>query len=191
MENIWIPALIAVVVVLGGVFLMRSMRTTGGKKSETQNGATARSLAEIAHDAGARLSEEQHRTVYSLIAQGQMMDAIKFYYTSTKVSLRESRDAITALSTHPQPYRTPPASADVVPSGGGPERFAYRYRAIASKGDETREVSSNMLNDEIYTNIKELALAGDCEGAATMLQRHSEISLDEAREFISFLVDGD
>ena len=70
-----------------------------------------------------------------------------------------------------------------------PQRFPYRYRAIASKGDVTREVSSNMLNDEIYGRIRTLARSGDTEGAATALTRHSDITLKQAREFIALLDD--
>ena len=70
-----------------------------------------------------------------------------------------------------------------------PQRFPYRYRAIASKGDVTREVSSNMLNDEIYGRIRTLAKSGDTEAAATALTRHSDISMKQAREFIALLDD--
>lgn len=118
------------------------------------------------------------------------MAAIKLYYEISGAGLRASRDAVGALATHPQPYRSPDSVPPAVDDDADkPERFPYRYRAIASKGDVTREVSSNMLNDEIYGRIRTLARSGDLEGAAAALSRHSDISLGQAREFISLLED--
>jgi hypothetical protein len=118
------------------------------------------------------------------------MAAIKFYYESTGDGLRASRDAVAALAAHPQTYRGPQVQAPVLDvDDDTPQRFPYRYRAIASKGDVTREVSSNMLNDEIYGRIRTLARSGDVEGAATALTKHSDISLKQAREFIALLDD--
>lgn len=68
-----------------------------------------------------------------------------------------------------------------------PQRFPYRYRAIVSNGRQTLEVASNMLNDEIYNEIKALAQIGDAEDAAQMLRRHSEISIEDARAFVALL----
>lgn len=83
------------------------------------------------------------------------------------------------------------ASADrkpqTAPEERRPERFPYRYRAIVSNGRETLEVASNMLNDEIYNEIKALAQIGDAEDAARMLHRHSDISLEDARAFVALL----
>ena len=119
------------------------------------------------------------------------MAAIKLYYEVTGDGLRASRDAVGALAAHPQPYRGPEAVPTVAEDDEDdvPERFPYRYRAIASKGDVTREVSSNMLNDEIYGRIRTLARNGDTEAAATALTRHSDISMKQAREFIELLDD--
>jgi hypothetical protein len=147
---------------------------------------------ELARTASAKLTEDQHRRLYALIAQGQAMAAIKLYYEATSEGLRASRDAVGALAAHPQPYRNPAAKADGQDDPDDddtPQRFPYRYRAIASKGDVTREVSSNMLNDEIYGRIRTLARSGDAEGAANALTRHSDISLKQAREFIALLDD--
>jgi hypothetical protein len=66
-------------------------------------------------------------------------------------------------------------------------RFPYRYRAIVSNGRQTLEVASNLLNDEIYSEIKALAQIGDAEDAAQLLWRHSEISIEEARAFVELL----
>jgi hypothetical protein len=118
------------------------------------------------------------------------MAAIKLYFESTGEGLRASRDAVGALAAHPQPFRPP--AAEQAPSEDEddiPHRFPYRYRAIASKGDVTREVSSNMLNDEIYGRIRTLAKSGDTEAAATALTRHSDISMKQALEFIALLDD--
>ncbi|GAB2755228.1 hypothetical protein [Sinomonas soli] len=91
----------------------------------------------------------------------------------------------------------PTRSAHGAPSDGGtrapdpgesrPERFPYRYRAIVSNGRQTLEVASNMLNDEIYNEIKSLARIGDAEDAAQMLHRHSDISIEDARAFVALL----
>src|SRR6478609_5768367 len=95
----------------------------------------------------------------------------------------------------PQPIRNSAELARTAPAQpahddeDAPQRFPYRYRAIASKGEITREVSSNMLNDEIYGRIRTLAKSGDTEGAAAALTRHSDISLKQAREFIALLGD--
>ncbi|GGG67569.1 hypothetical protein GCM10007172_19230 [Sinomonas atrocyanea] len=56
-----------------------------------------------------------------------------------------------------------------------------------SNGRQTLEVASNMLNDEIYNEIKSLARIGDAEDAAQMLQRHSDISIEDARAFVALL----
>ncbi|MCU1515663.1 MAG: hypothetical protein JWQ75_384 [Pseudarthrobacter sp.] len=191
MESLVIPALILVIVAAGVALAARavSRRMTASKAP----GGTAAALdpVELARAAAARLTEDQHRRLYALIAQGQAMAAIKLYYEATDSGLRQARDAVGALAAHPQPYRATnavPADAET-DDDDAPQRFPYRYRAIASKGDVTREVSSNMLNDEIYGRIRTLARSGDVEGAATALTRHSDISLKQAREFIALLDD--
>ena len=64
-----------------------------------------RNPAELAKVAAAKLTEDEHRRLYALIAQGQAMAAIKLYYEVTGAGLRASRDAVAALAAHPQPYR--------------------------------------------------------------------------------------
>jgi ribosomal protein L7/L12 len=165
-----------------------------GRRKATRGPEPAQPAAtspELARAAAAKLSEEAHRRLYALIAQGQAMAAIKLYYEATGDGLRASRDAVGALAAHPQPYRSPEAAAPEQDDDDDdePQRFPYRYRAIASKGDVTREVSSNMLNDEIYGRIRTLARNGDTEAAATALTRHSDISMKQAREFIELLDD--
>lgn len=191
MESLVIPALILVIVAAGvalGARAISRRRTASGPASTA---APAVDAAELARTAAAKLTEDQHRRLYALIAQGQAMAAIKLYYEATDAGLRAARDAVGALAAHPQPYRSPesPEPVQDADDDDAPQRFPYRYRAIASKGDVTREVSSNMLNDEIYGRIRTLARSGDTEAAATALTRHSDISLKQAREFIALLDD--
>ena len=189
MESLVIPVIILAVVAAGVALAARAIgkRQASAREAGTVPAPDASGLARLA---AAKLNEEQHQRLYALIAQGQAMAAIKFYYESTGDGLRASRDAVGALAAHPQPYRGPqPQAADLEADDDTPQRFPYRYRAIASKGDVTREVSSNMLNDEIYGRIRTRARSGDIEGAATALTRHSDISLKQAREFIALLDD--
>ena len=190
MESLMIPALILVVVAAGVALAARAVGRRMAAPSRSGK-APAVDPVDLARAASARLTEDQHRRLYALIAQGQAMAAIKLYYESTGEGLRAARDAVGALAAHPQPYRSPtavPVAADPE-DDDAPQRFPYRYRAIASKGDVTREVSSNMLNDEIYGRIRTLARSGDPEGAANALTKHSDISLKQAREFIALLDD--
>ncbi|MET3164582.1 UNVERIFIED_ORG: hypothetical protein ABIB19_003012 [Arthrobacter sp. UYEF10] len=182
-----IPVIILAVVAAGVALAARavSRRQAAVRPAGT---ASAPDPVDVARLAAAKLSEDQHRRLYALIAQGQAMAAIKLYYEATGEGLRASRDAVGALAAHPQAYRSPVAeAAEAEPDDDTPQRFPYRYRAIASKGDVTREVSSNMLNDEIYGRIRTLARSGDTEGAATALTKHSDITLKQAREFIALL----
>jgi ribosomal protein L7/L12 len=191
MESLVIPALILVVVAAAVALGARAFSRRVAASSAAGAAAPATDPVELARTAAAKLTEDQHRRLYALIAQGQAMAAIKLYYEATDAGLRASRDAVGALAAHPQPYRSP-ASAEPVQDPDDddtPQRFPYRYRAIASKGDVTREVSSNMLNDEIYGRIRTLVRSGDIEAAATALTKHSDITLKQAREFIALLED--
>lgn len=191
MDSILIPLLILVVVIAGVLLLIRSYSK---RSTETKAGAAAANApkdpVELARESAAKLNQEQHRQIYSLIARGQGMAAIKVYLQATGDGLRASRDAVGALAAHPQAF-TPEAPAKdlLADDDDEPERFPYRYRAIVSKGEVTREVSSNMLNDEIYGRIRTLAKSGDAEGAAMALTRHSDITIKQAREFIELLDD--
>jgi ribosomal protein L7/L12 len=191
MESLVIPALILVLVAAGVALAARAFSRRMAASSQPGNTPAAVDAVELARTASAKLTEDQHRRLYALIAQGQAMAAIKLYYEATDAGLRAARDAVGALAAHPQPYRSPTSAEPVQDADDDdtPQRFPYRYRAIASKGDVTREVSSNMLNDEIYGRIRTLARSGDTEAAATALTRHSDISLKQAREFIALLDD--
>ena len=191
MESLVIPALILVLVAAGVAVAARAFSSRMAASRQPGNAPAAVDPVELARTASAKLTEDQHRRLYALIAQGQAMAAIKLYYEATDAGLRAARDAVGALAAHPQPYRSPTSGESVEDADDDdtPQRFPYRYRAIASKGDVTREVSSNMLNDEIYGRIRTLARSGDTEAAATALTRHSDISLKQAREFIALLDD--
>lgn len=189
MESLLIPLLILVAVTVAVILAARAwsrrQQKSGGPEQAPPDSA------ELARSAAARLSEDEHRRLYALIAQGQAMAAIKLYYEVSGLGLRASRDAVAALAAHPQPFRSAPEKpSDPEPDDDEtPQRFPYRYRAIASKGDVTREVSSNMLNDEIYGRIRTLAKSGDIEAAATALTKHSDITMKQAREFLALLDD--
>ena len=191
MDSLLIPLVILIAVIAGVLLLIRSYTK---RSAETRSDAAALNVPKdavtLAKESAAKLNEEQHRRLYSLIAQGQGMAAIKLYLQATGEGLRASRDAVGALAAHPQPYRPEAPAKDLLADDDDePERFPYRYRAIVSKGDVTREVSSNMLNDEIYGRIRTLAKSGDVEGAALALTRHSDITIKQAREFIELLDD--
>jgi hypothetical protein len=189
MESLIIPVLILALVGVGVLLAAKAIGRRGAKAAGPEPQAATDSV-ELARTAAAKLDQEQHRRLYALIAQGQAMAAIKLYFESTGEGLRASRDAVGALASHPQPFRPPaPEPAPSDDEDDTPQRFPYRYRAIASKGDVTREVSSNMLNDEIYGRIRTMARSGDTEAAATALTRHSDISMKQALEFIALLDD--
>jgi hypothetical protein len=189
MESLVIPVIILVVVGAGVLLASRAWNRRPRNASNSPGQASMTQL-ELARAAAAKLTEDQHRRLYALIAQGQAMAAIKLYYEAAGEGLRASRDAVGALAAHPQPFRARAAEQPQRDDDDdAPQRFAYRYRAIASKGDVTREVSSNMLNDEIYGRIRTLAKSGDTEGAALALTRHSDITIKQAREFIDLLDD--
>ena len=191
MDSLFVPLMILIAVIAGVLLLMRSFSK---RSAETKAGVAAanspKDPVQLAKESAAKLNEEQHRRLYSLIAQGQGMAAIKLYLQATGEGLRASRDAVGALASHPQPFTPEAPPKDLLSEDDDePERFPYRYRAIVSKGDVTREVSSNMLNDEIYGRIRTLAKSGDVEGAALALTRHSDITIKQAREFIELLDD--
>ncbi|MFF1829855.1 hypothetical protein [Paenarthrobacter sp. NPDC058040] len=191
MDSLLIPLVILVLVIVGVLLLIRSFtKRSAETKADAAAARAPKDPVQLAKDSAGKLDEDQHRRLYSLIAQGQGMAAIKLYLQATGEGLRASRDAVGALAAHPQPFRPEtPAEDSLAEDDDEPERFPYRYRAIVSKGDVTREVSSNMLNDEIYGRIRTLAKSGDVEGAALALTRHSDITIKQAREFIELLDD--
>ncbi|WP_445155765.1 hypothetical protein ACTWLI_06145 [Arthrobacter sp. Hor0625] len=189
MEALLVPLLILALVGVGVVLTARAVGRRRARTHQEDPAQPGRSSAELAQEAAARLDQDQHRRLYALIAQGQAMAAIKFYLEATGEGLRASRDAVGALAAHPQPFRPRQEAGPAPAEEEEPQRFPYRYRAIASKGEVTREVSSNMLNDEIYGRIRTLARSGDTAAAAAALVRHSDVSLQQAQEFIALLED--
>ena len=157
MESLLIPVLILAVVAAGvaaGGPGDRPRQASAGRPARSRQPDRVRSWPARPPPSSTRSSTGR---LYALIAQGQAMAAIKFYFEATGEGLRASRDAVGALAAHPQPFRGPqPQAAALEDDDDTPQRFPYRYRAIASKGDVTREVSSNMLNDEIYGRIRTL-----------------------------------
>ena len=232
MENLLPPLIILLCVVAVVVLILRR----GTKRTQASSEAAIAGGPEAAAAASARLSEDQHKAIYSLIAQGLTVQAIAAYRLATGAKLIEARNAVLLMERHPRPYGDErPKSADAegtgqpsdedVPAQQEPvketapeqqdrqqpeaappsppeaptattaatsgersnKRFPYRYRAIVSNGRQTLEVASNLLNDEIYAEIKALAQIGDAEDAAQMLWRHSDISIEEARAFVELL----
>jgi ribosomal protein L7/L12 len=228
MENLLPPLIILLCVVAVVVLILRR----GVKRSRESAQAAMAGGPEAAAAASAKLTEEQHRSIYSLIAQGLTVQAIAFYRQATGTKLTEARNAVLLMERHPQPFGGPETLPDASqtepeplarpapeqstqpepveshePESGAPSssfeapskvpaaafgqrsttRFPYRYRAIVSNGRQTLEVASNLLNDEIYSEIKALAQIGDAEDAAQLLWRHSEISIEEARAFVELL----
>jgi ribosomal protein L7/L12 len=232
MENLLPPLIILLCVVAVVVLILRR----GTKRTQASIETASAGGAEAAAAASARLSEDQHRAIYSLIAQGLTVQAIAAYRLATGVKLTEARNAVLLMERHPRPYGDEqPKSADAEgaekpaeeevtaqqepvresapeqqdrqqpePAPPSPPeaptpttaaasgersttRFPYRYRAIVSNGRQTLEVASNLLNEEIYAEIKALAQIGDAEDAAQLLWRHSDISIEEARAFVELL----
>ncbi|HEX2248645.1 MAG TPA: hypothetical protein VHH13_13970, partial [Arthrobacter sp.] len=56
-----------------------------------------------------RLDQQQHTAVYSAIARGDALRAIKEYRSATGAGLREAAAAVANMSAYPQPYTPPPA----------------------------------------------------------------------------------
>ena len=224
-----VPLLIMFVVVLAVVIGARSL----GKRNRTtmnpvRDGESVPKLRrrdmgreitrEDAVAASARLSPESHQLVYSLIAQHQILNAVREYRKATREGLGESAAAVAALAQFPQPAPqlargvakevaqepaqepAPPLvkesaltvediikAAPEVAQKPATATNTYRFRAIVSQGDDVREVASTRLNEEIFARIRELAQAGDYEGAAQVLREYVDIGVDEATEFVSMI----
>jgi len=170
---------------------------------------------EMAVEASARLSPEAHRSVYSLIAQHQVLNAVREYRKAAHVGLGDAAAAVAALAEFPQPspQPAPQPAAGKTPRPGKPEKndasftvediinaapsagaapvsqapASYRYRAIVSRGDEVREVASTDLNEEIFRTIRSLAQGGDYDAAASLLREHADIGEADAREFVAMI----
>lgn len=211
-----VPLLILVVVCVVGFLIFRAVSRKSGSTAAKAPRGTIEVSAEMAQAAAARLTPDQHRAIYSLIAQRQLVPAIRAYRQATGAGLRAAFADVTALEHFPQPTpertatapassapATPAPATTVVPAdftvddivnaapapiaAPEPVRAAYRYRAIVSRGDEMREVASTRLNEEIFARIRALALAGEYDGAARLLCDHADIGASEAMEFVRLI----
>lgn len=215
-----VPLLIMLVVVVVVVVGSRIMgkRNRDATEPVKEGSATPKPLRrgrgreitrEVAAEAGARLTPESHQLVYSLIAQHQILNAVKEYRKATRLGLGDSAAAVAALAQFPQPTPEPeqPTAGPSQPTAkeaaltvddiikAAPEAVtkpagvanAYRYRAIVSQGEEIREVASTRLNEEVFRHIRELAQSGDHESAARVLRDHSDIGEAEAKEFVAMI----
>ncbi|WP_269938480.1 hypothetical protein [Arthrobacter sp. HY1533] len=251
-----VPLLIVLVIVIAAVVAVRLLgrrnRPAGNKTGNQAVGGPRRGrepTREDAVEASSRLSPQEHRRIYSMIAQGQVLNAVKEYRKATRLGLGESAAAVAALAQFPQPTPEPvvpavsadPSAAGDAPAGDGtpatvevvpglppmdanwtvediinaapvdapspapeaalpsaavqaaaqqvpnPVAGSYRYRAIVSRGNDVREVASTRLNEQVFDAIKELARAGDRDGAAALLRGHAEIGAAEAREFVDMI----
>jgi ribosomal protein L7/L12 len=114
MELFLIPLLIVVVVVALGLLLLKTAKRrstatddggeTGRRPTRTAAPATSKEHSELA---SSRLTQQQHTAVYSAIARGDTLRAIKDYRAATGAGLREAAAAVANMSAHPQPF-TPP-----------------------------------------------------------------------------------
>lgn len=147
MELFLIPLLILVVVVALGLLLLKTAKRrststydgggTGRRPAPKAAPATSR---EHSVAASSRLDQQQHTAVYSAIARGDALRAIKEYRSATGAGLREAAAAVANMSAHPQPYTPPPApkpqdgpAAAQPQSDGTPERVTPSEPATTSE----------------------------------------------------------
>src|SRR4051794_18012620 len=135
MESFLVPALILLIVVAGvltAVALSRK-RSAGSRRPSpdaAERGQGPAPTREAAVAANARLDQQQHTAVYSMIARGHGLEAIQVYRKAAGVGLREAASAIASMSAYPQPYVSPgagesgaakPASSPAAEPSGGPD----------------------------------------------------------------------
>lgn len=193
-----IPAALAAAVVL--VIVVVRTRELRRRRSPSGGGVPNPAVTpDAAAAASARLSEDAHRRIYSLIAQNGTIPAVQAFRKATGSSIREAAQAVAALAQFPQVYKGPELEA---PETGHPEQAearqpaqqpgaaspaGYRYRAIVSRGDTVLEIASTRLNDEVFGQVRTLALAGDLAGAARLLREHSDAGAEQAQEFVAMI----
>lgn len=179
-----------------------------GSKGQDKASRRGREITrEVAEEASARLTPESHQRVYSLIAQHQVLNAVKEYRKATHLGLGDAAAAVAALAEFPQPtpevepqvpgasepltvediITAAPAARTAEPAAKPAATSGYRYRAIVSRGEDVREVASTRLNEEIFGQIRRLALTGNYDGAAGLLREHADIGETEAQEFVSMI----
>ncbi|QTG81638.1 hypothetical protein [Arthrobacter crystallopoietes] len=147
MELFLIPLLILVVVVVLGLLLLKTAKrraaptndggATGRRPNLTAAPATSKEHSE---QASSRLNQQQHTAVYSAIARGDALRAIKDYRAATGAGLREAAAAVANMSAHPQPYTPPPGPKPKDgPDTAQPESVGPTERSTASKPDTPPE----------------------------------------------------
>jgi hypothetical protein len=240
-----VPLIIVLVIVIAVVAASRLLGRRGRSQQANRGGSASAPASprpkvakgnreitrENAEAASARLTPEAHRRVYSLIAQHQVLNAVKEYRKATSLGLGDSAAAVAALAQFPQatPHAVVPRAEvlaepqgpepkerrltveDIInaapeprvteshavqhavpePTEAGPQPVAtpstYRYRAIVSQGGDVREVASTRLNEQIFRQIRDLALAGNYDGASRLLRDHADIGETEAQEFVAMI----
>jgi ribosomal protein L7/L12 len=147
MELFLIPLLILVVVVALGLLLLKTAKRrsaptddggeTGRQRARTAAPATSKEHSEVA---SSRLNQQQHTAVYSAIARGDALRAIKDYRAATGAGLREAAAAVANMSAHPQPY-TPPSvpKPQDGPDTAQPDSVGPAERSTASEPVSTPE----------------------------------------------------
>lgn len=101
MENLLPPLLILLAVAVVIILVIRA----GSRRSKASLEGALAAGPEAAAAAAARLTEAQHRTVYSLIARGLTVQAIAAYREATGAGLVEARNAVILMDRHPQQFR--------------------------------------------------------------------------------------
>lgn len=194
-----VPIVMVLAIVIGVLIVTRLVnrkrRDQNGTRLNPQNhgdrdvpapaitrNATTQGVAGVAEEVNAKLNSQQHKAIYALIAQGHQIAAIREYQLITGCKLREAYVAIGALEAFPQQEKKPVSEIVNLATN-------YRYRAIVSKGDEVREISSTRLNDEVFGRVRQLALAEDFDHAANLLCEHADVTFTDAREFVTFIRD--
>ncbi|HKU12304.1 MAG TPA: hypothetical protein VJQ61_13895, partial [Sinomonas sp.] len=100
MENLLPPLIILLCVAAAVVLVLRR----GARRTRASVEAAVASGPDAAAEASARLTEEQHRVIYSLIAQGLTVQAIAAYRQATGAKLIDARNAILLMERHPRAY---------------------------------------------------------------------------------------
>ncbi|NKX55621.1 hypothetical protein [Arthrobacter mobilis] len=145
MESFLVPALILLVVIAAVLLAVKLARKRPAADSSLAAPGQAKGgpvpTREAAAAATARLDQQQHTAVYSMIARGHGLEAIQAYRKATGTGLREAAAAVASMSAYPQPYVHPefPQAADTAgpaqaPAGQTPPAAEQEPEAEASGG---------------------------------------------------------
>ncbi|MDQ0277714.1 hypothetical protein QO003_002017 [Arthrobacter silviterrae] len=114
---------------------------------------------EMAVEASARLSPEAHRSVYSLIAQHQVLNAVREYRKAAHVGLGDAAAAVAALAEFPQPSPEPAPGQSQQPS----------QQPAAGKTPRPGQSGKPSKNDASFT-VEDIINAAPSVGAAPVSQ---------------------